>query len=141
MPIYVNLPVADLDASKAFYEGLGFSINPQFTDENAAAVVIEEGITVMLLRRDFFTTFTKRPIATDGVEVITSIEVDSREKADELAEKAFATGGAETMEPQDMGWMYSRAFADPDGHHWELMYADEAAMAEAFAAEGTAAGS
>lgn len=141
MPIYVNLPVADLDASKAFYEGLGFSLNPQFTDENAAAVVLEEGVTVMLLRKEFFTTFTKRPVATDGIEVINAIEVASREKADELAEKAYATGGFETNETQDMGWMYSRAFSDPDGHHWEVMFADEAAMAEAFAAEGTAAGS
>lgn len=137
MPIYVNLPVSDLDASKAFYEGLGFSIDPRFTDEKAAAVVLEEGVTVMLLRNEFFTTFTKRPVATDGIEVINSIEAPSREKADELAEKAFAIGGFVTIDAQDMGWMYSRSFADPDGHHWEVMYADEAAMAEAFAAEKT----
>ncbi|PZR52223.1 hypothetical protein DNL40_12320 [Xylanimonas oleitrophica] len=134
--IFVNLPVADLDAAKAFYEALGFAPHPAFTDENAAGIVLGENLFVMLLRPEFFTTFTHRPVATDGIEAINALSYASREEVDAVVDAALAAGGTETREPQDLGFMYSRGFADLDGHHWEAGHMDMTAAAEALAAAG-----
>ncbi|MFJ7070792.1 VOC family protein [Streptomyces sp. NPDC101115] len=131
--IFVNLPVTDLDASKAFYEQLGYSINPQFTDETAACVVISDTIFAMLLTEEKFKSFTapgkEIADATKSTEVLITLSAESREKVDELAEKALAAGGGPAKEPMDMGFMYGRSFADPDGHHWEVFWMDPAAAA------------
>lgn len=125
--IFVNLPVKDLDKSKEFFGKLGFEFNPQFTDENAACMIIGENIFSMLLREDYFKTFTKKEIAdsTKTTEVLIAIDVDSKEKVDEMVKKAVEAGGTLYSEPNDHGWMYYNCFADLDGHQWEIIYADE----------------
>ncbi|MFD8010789.1 VOC family protein [Streptomyces sp. NPDC058955] len=129
--IFVNLPVKDLDVSKAFYEKLGYTINPQFSDETAACVVISDTIFVMLLTEEKFGTFTapgKRIAdATATTQVLLTLSAESREKTDELADRALEVGGGPAKEPMDMGFMYGRSFADPDGHHWEVFWMDPAA--------------
>ncbi|MGW0117007.1 VOC family protein [Streptomyces sp. NPDC003327] len=129
--IFVNLPVKDLDVSKAFYEKIGYSINPQFTDETAACVVISDTIFAMLLTEEKFRSFTApgKEIADAGrtTEVLLTLSAESREKADELADAALAAGGSPAKEPMDLGFMYGRSFADPDGHHWEVFWMDPAA--------------
>lgn len=128
--IFVNLPVADLKASMAFYEAIGFENNPQFTDATAACMVWSEAIYVMLLTHDKWRTFTDRPIppATSS-EVMLCISCDSREAVDEMTTQAGNQGGTADINPaQDHGFMYSRSFADPDGHIWEPMWMDVAAM-------------
>jgi uncharacterized protein len=131
--IFVNLPVADPAKSRAFYESLGFSINPQFSDEQTSCVVLGENICAMIMATDRFKEFTSKDVASAGIEVINAFSVTSREEVDRIADAALAAGGAETRSTQDMGWMYNRNFADLDGHHWEAVYIDEQAMAEAFA--------
>ncbi|BAU83028.1 glyoxalase family protein [Streptomyces laurentii] len=130
--IFVNLPVKDLDASKAFYEKLGFSVNPQFTDETAACVVISDAIFVMLLTEEKFRAFTapgkEIADATKVTETMVSLSAESREKADALAEAALAAGGSPAKEPLELGFMYGRSFADLDGHHWEVSWMDPAAL-------------
>ncbi|MFB0620697.1 VOC family protein [Streptomyces sp. AGS-58] len=128
--IFVNLPVSDLDASKRFFTELGYTINPQFTDEKAASVVISDTIVAMLLTRPFYATFTKKEIAdaTTTNEVMLCLSAESREQVDELVDRAIAAGGAATGENQDHGFMYGRAFEDLDGHIWEVMWMDPAAI-------------
>lgn len=135
--IFVNLPVTDLTSSMAFYEAVGFTNNPQFTDETAACMVLSEEINVMLLTHDKWRVFTDRPIADAHVsgEVMLAISRDGRGEVDNMTETAGKNGGtADINEKQDYGCMYSRAFADPDGHIWETMWMDmeaaTAAMAE-----------
>ncbi|MFK0042110.1 VOC family protein [Paenarthrobacter sp. NPDC090517] len=127
--IFVNLPVSDLEASKAFYTSLGYSINPNFTDETAACVVFSDTIYAMLLTHAKFSEFTKQPIADtqNSTAAIVAISADSREDVDAVAAKALAAGGSETYDAMDMGFMYSRAFRDLDGHHWEVVWMDETA--------------
>ncbi len=125
--IFVNLPVKDLDKSKKFFTNIGFSINPQFTDEKAACVVISEHIFAMILKEDFFKTFipnTQITDATKSTEVLIALSADSKEKVDEMAEKALAAGASKLREPEDHGFMYSRSFQDPDGHIWEVLWMD-----------------
>jgi predicted lactoylglutathione lyase len=126
--IFVNLPVSDLERSKSFYSALGFAINPQFTDENAACIVISDTIFAMLLVKPFFSNFTTKDIADTSttVAVINSLSADSREEVDALADKALAAGGTQTNEPQDLGFMYNRSFQDPDGNMWETLWMDPA---------------
>ncbi|MFI5568263.1 VOC family protein [Streptomyces sp. NPDC051740] len=128
--IFVNLAVNDLDASKKFFTELGYSINPQFSDETAASVVISDTIVAMLLTREKYAGFTKKEIvdATKSSEVLLGLSAESREKVDELVEKAVAAGGSVTGETQDYGFMYGRAFDDLDGHTWEVIWMDPAAM-------------
>ncbi|HET9379743.1 MAG TPA: VOC family protein [Streptomyces sp.] len=128
--IFVNLPVNDLDASKTFFTALGYPINAQFSDEKAASLVISDTIVVMLLKKEFYATFTSKEIAdaTKTSEVLLCLSAESREKVDELVAKALAAGGTEPREPQDQGFMYGRAFEDPDGHTWEVMWMDPAAI-------------
>lgn len=128
--IFVNLPVKDLQKSIAFFTELGFSFNPQFTDENAGSLVIDEGIVVMLLAEPFFKTFTTKEIsdASTTTEVLVCIGVESRQEVDEIVDKALAAGGQPANETNDMGFMYGRSFQDLDGHIWEITYMDMSAM-------------
>ena len=124
--IFVNLPVADLAAAKAFYEAIGATNNPQFTDDTAACMVFSDTIHVMLLTHDKFAQFTPKRIADAHAtsEVLIAISADSREAVDEITEKALAAGGREPRDRQDYGFMYGRSFEDPDGHIWEPMWMD-----------------
>ena len=128
--IFVNLPVTDLPASMAFYEALGFTNNPQFTDETAACMVWSEAINVMLLTHDKWRTFTSRPIPpSTSSEVLLAISLDSREAVDAMNAAAATRGGTADVNPkQDLGFMYNRNLADPDGHVWEAMWMDLSAM-------------
>jgi predicted lactoylglutathione lyase len=128
--IFVNLPVADLAASMAFYEALGFHNNPHFTDDSGACMVWSETIHVMLLTHDKWRTFTSRPIPSkDSSEVLLAISLDDRDAVDALNAAAAANGGSGDINPaQDHGFMYSRALADLDGHVWEAFWMDPAAI-------------
>ncbi|MET9673000.1 VOC family protein [Streptomyces sp. NPDC006482] len=129
--IFVNLPVKDLDASKTFFEKLGYSFNPQFSDDTAGCLVISDTIFAMLLTEEKFKTFTapgkEISDATKATEVLVTLSAESREKVDELADAALAAGAGPAKEPMDMGFMYGRSFTDLDGHHWELFWMDPAA--------------
>ncbi len=131
--IFVNLPVADLKASMAFYTALGFENNPQFTDETAACMVWSEAIHVMLLTHDKWRTFTARPIPpSSSSEVMLALSFDSRDAVDAVNKAAADNGGTADINPvQDLGFMYNRNLADPDGHVWEMMWMDMAAMEDA----------
>ncbi|NNG22373.1 VOC family protein [Telluria aromaticivorans] len=122
--IYVNLPVKDLERSKAFFGALGFGFNPQFSDQNAACMIVSPDIYVMLLVEPFFQTFTNKSIsdARTSTEVLLCLSCDSRAEVDGLAAKAKAAGAAWPNEPKDYGFMYQHGFEDLDGHLWELAY-------------------
>ena len=122
--IFVNLPVRDLDRAVRFFGQLGFTFDPQFTDDHATCMIVAEDIFVMLLVEDFFRTFTPRPLcdARQATEVIVALAVDSRARVDELVQAAVAAGAATPMPPQDHGFMYQHGFADLDGHLWELFH-------------------
>ena len=124
--IYVNLPVKDLAVTRSFWRKLGFSFNEQFSDDKAICLVLNEGsIYCMLLKHEFFSTFTNRTIA-DGTstQVLLAVEVESKEKVDEVVQAALANGGSRYRESADHGWMYYDSFADPDGHQWEILFSD-----------------
>ena len=128
--IFVNLPIKDMEKSQAFFKSLGFSFNPQFTNEQGACMVISENNNyAMLLVEPFFQGFTKKPIAdaTQTTEVLIALSCDSRAEVDELVANALAAGGTTPNAPQDHGFMYQHGFADPDGHQWEVFWMDEAA--------------
>ncbi|QEM82132.1 VOC family protein [Halomonas binhaiensis] len=128
--IFVNLPVTDLDASKAFYSELGFENNPQFTDDTAACMVCSDAIYVMLLTHDKWRSFTDRPIppATSS-EVMLALTCDDRDAVDAMIETAARLGGtADINAIQDLGFMYNRSLTDPDGHIWEAVWMDPTAM-------------
>jgi predicted lactoylglutathione lyase len=124
--IFVNLPVKDLDKSKEFFGKLGYSFNPQFTDENAASMVISEEIYAMLLTEPFFKTFTSKEIvdAKKSTEAIIALSVDTKDEVNALVGKALDAGAKEAREPQDHGFMFGRSFEDPDGHIWEVFWMD-----------------
>jgi predicted lactoylglutathione lyase len=127
--IYVNLPVTDLDASTSFYLALGGVLNPQFTDETSAQVVLGEVVTVQVMTHEQFGRFTSRPIASGGaIGSILALPAESKEDVDRLADAAVKAGGSEPRPAQDMGWLYNRAVDDPDGHSWELLSFDASAM-------------
>ncbi|WP_327343350.1 VOC family protein [Streptomyces europaeiscabiei] len=128
--IFVNLPVNDLDASKKFFTEIGYALNPQFSDENAASVVISDTIVAMLLTKPFYSSFTKKEIAdaTKTSEVMLCLSAESRAKVDELVEKAVAAGGTASEKVQEMDFMYGRAFDDLDGHTWEVVWMNPAAI-------------
>ncbi|WP_338648196.1 VOC family protein [Flavobacterium sp. KS-LB2] len=128
--IFLNLAVKDLKKSIDFFTKLGFSFNPQFTDEHATCMIIAENIFAMLVTEQRFKEFTKKEIcnAHKNTEVLIAIDADSREKVDEMVKTAVDAGGSIYMESQDHGWMYGHSFADLDGHQWEIMYLDENAI-------------
>ncbi len=128
--MFVNLPVTDLERAKAFYAALGFSINPLFTDHNAACVVVEDGHSYfMILVREFFQTFTDLPIGDPAVNpsVSTAIFLDTREAVDAAVAAGIAAGGSEPRPATDYGFMYQRQLNDPDGNILEFGYMDPAA--------------
>ena len=129
--IFVNLPVTDLAASKRFYEALGFTNNPQFSDDTAACMVWSETINVMLLTHAKWRTFTNRPIPPSASsEVMLCLSCDNRVAVDAMNKAASANGGTADINPmQDLGFMYNRNLADPDGHVWEAMWMNPAAFA------------
>jgi len=122
--IFVNLPCHDLPKAKAFYEAIGYTNNPQFTDDKAVCMVVDDTIHVMLLTREFFGSFVKKPVADTRqvVGAINCLSLDSREAVDDIHSKAVKAGGKSGGDPQDMGFMYSRAFEDLDGNHWEFVH-------------------
>ena len=129
--IFASLPVTDLQASIAFYNALGFQKNPQFSDDSAACMVWSEAIYAMLLTHAKWRTFTERPLPSPGTSgVMLSLSMDSREAVDAMNLAAAAHGGQADVNPvQDLGFMYSRDFADPDGHLWGAFWMDPAALA------------
>ncbi len=124
--MFVNLPVRDLPRAKAFYGELGFTFHPRFTDEKAACMVVSGLGYVMLLQEQFFRTFTRRELCdtTRQSEALVALSCESRAEVDALARAALAAGGQPAGEPTDQGFMFVRAFHDPDGHHWELFWMD-----------------
>lgn len=128
--IFVNLPIADLASSMAYYKALGFDHNPDFTDETAACIVISETIFVMVLTHEKFKQFARLPIsdAKKETQALYALSRDSREAVDAIAEAGLKAGGKEVRDRQDMGFMYSRAVADIDGHVWEYVWMDMSGM-------------
>lgn len=128
--LFVNLPVKDLNKTVEFFTKLGFTFNPQFTDENSTCMIVSNDIFVMLLVEKFFKTFTKKEISdvSKNTEVIVALSTQSREEVDQMMEKVIGAGGKESRDPQDHGWMYGRSFEDIDGHLWEIFYMDETAI-------------
>lgn len=126
--IFINLPVTDLDRSVAFYEAVGGKKEPKFSNEQAAMIVLSDTIHVMLLKHDFYSTFTRKPIADahQSSQVLLAISADSVGEVDATIDKAGAAGGVTDPGPkQDLGGtMYDRSFEDPDGHHWEVVWMD-----------------
>ena len=124
--MFVNLAVSDLKRSMAFFSGLGFAFNPQFTDDNAACMIISDEAFVMLLVERYFKTFTRRqPCDTTRCsEGLFALSCGSRAEVDEMVKKAIAAGGSHAMDPQDHGFMYAWSFYDLDGHHWEVVWMD-----------------
>jgi uncharacterized protein len=131
--IFVNLPVTDLPRSMKFYEACGFANNPMFTNDQAAAMMWSEEIVVMLLRHDFWKTFTPKtiPNAHESAQVLLALSHDSQDSVEDVVGKAVAAGGkADPTPKQDLGFMYGRSFEDPDGHIWENVYMNMAAVPE-----------
>lgn len=124
--LFVNLPVADLEASVDFFTKLGFTFDPQFTNENATSMIVGEDAFVMLLVEDFFQKFTKKTISDAAVETeaIIAVSVDSKAAVDTMVATALANGGKESNPPQDQDFMYSWSFQDPDDHLWEVVWMD-----------------
>jgi predicted lactoylglutathione lyase len=127
--IFVNLPVKNLQRSIEFFSKLGFSFNPQFTDETATCMIVSEDIFVMLLTHEKFQTFTHNTMcdATKSTEVLVCLSADSREQVDAMVRKAVAAGGSTYNAPQDHGFMYGHGFQDLDGHIWELIFMEPGA--------------
>lgn len=131
--IFVNLPITDLQRSTAFYEAVGGTKNPQFSDDTASCIVFSDTIHAMLLTHDKYRQFTSKPIADAHASsaVLLCISADSREAVDATVESAVGAGGkADPGKTQDYGFMYGRSFEDPDGHHWEVMWMDMSQMPE-----------
>ncbi|QQL49338.1 VOC family protein [Mucilaginibacter ginkgonis] len=128
--IFVNLPVKDLDKSMSFFEALGYHFNPQFTNDQAACMVISDTIYAMLVTHPFFATFTDKAIAdaTQTTEVLVCLSAESKDAVNSMVEKAVNAGGKTTRQPTDYGWMYGWGFNDLDGHIWEVAWMDIANM-------------
>jgi uncharacterized protein len=127
--IFVNLPVADLKKSVDFFTLLGFELDPKFTNDQGACMIINADAYVMLLAAPFFETFTKKQLCDTSLqtEAICALSSPSRAGVNELVEKALAAGGKRALDPQDHGFMYGWSFYDLDGHHWEVLWMDPAA--------------
>ena len=128
--MFLNLPVADLDASKEFFGSIGFEFNPKFTDETCACMVVSDQAYVMLLTQEKFAQFATTTVADAhaSTEALICVSADSREGVDEFAEAALTAGASPAREAMDMGFMYGRSFNDLDGHTWEVMWMDQAAV-------------
>ena len=128
--LFVNIPVSDVQRSIRFFEALGFAFNPQFTDATATCMLVGEDAYFMLLNRDRFTGFSKRPLGDPARETnaLFALSVSSREEVDAMVRKAVAAGGSHAVEAQDHGFMYGWSFYDLDNHHWEVMWMDPKAV-------------
>lgn len=128
--IFVNLPVRNLKKTREFFTKLGFMFNPKFSDENAVCMIISDDAFAMLLVEKFFKTFTKKQIsdAKKSTEVMVALSVGSRGEVDEMMSTVLMAGGKEARAPEDLGYMYGRAFEDLDGHIWEVFHMDESQM-------------
>lgn len=128
--IFINLPIKDLQRSIDFFNALGFTYNPQFSDDTGACFVISDVIHLMILTEEKFRTFSPHPIsdARGVTEVLNALSCSSREEVDDLVSKAVAAGGNTYAEARDHGFMYGHGFQDPDGHVWEVFYMDMSAL-------------
>jgi predicted lactoylglutathione lyase len=129
--LFVNIPVNDLQRSITFFEALGFTFNEQFTDATATSMLVGSDAYFMLLTKEKFATFSRRPLgdAQKETNALYALGVDSRAEVDEMVNKAVAAGGSHALEPQDHGFMYGWSFYDLDGHHWEVFWMDPAVVA------------
>ncbi len=118
--LFINLPITDVARTRAFYTALGFEVNENFSNENAVAIILGDNQFAMLLKREFFQTFTQLELADPAkyVQCLLAIQFDDRKDVDTIVEAAIANGSGEPHPPEDMGFMYQRAFSDPDGHGW-----------------------
>jgi len=132
MKVYVNLPVKNLEKSKEFFSKLGFGFEKKFTNDKGVSMIVGEDNYVMLLAEEFFKTFTRKEIsdASKATEVIVALEVENREKVDELFDKAIEAGAIKNVEPMQEKFMHQQNFQDLDGHIWEVFYMDESAMSQ-----------
>ncbi len=128
--MYLNIPVKNLNKSNEFFKKLGFSLNPQFSNEQATCVIISDSIFVMMVQEEMFKGFSKKEICDTkkSTEVFIGLSAESKEKVIEMVDAAVEAGGSVYSEPQDHGWMYSHSFADLDGHQWDLFFMDVNAM-------------
>lgn len=128
--LFVNIPVEDLQRSITFFEALGFVFNPQFTDATATCMLVGEDAYFMLLVRERFVGFSKRPLPNvhETTGALFTLSADSREAVDAMVHKAIAAGGSDGEAAQDHGFMYQWSFRDPDGYHWEVFWMDPAAI-------------
>lgn len=124
--IFINLPVKDLNRTATFFTQLGYSFNPQFSDDRAKCMIISDDIYVMFLVEPFFRSFTGKEIPDNSktCDYITALTVDSQDAVDEMMRKCLAAGGRDISKPQEVDFMYTRTFEDPDGHHWEIFHMD-----------------
>jgi predicted lactoylglutathione lyase len=128
--LFLNLPVADLPASREFFAELGFEFNEKFCDDGAVCMIVSDQAYVMLIQRDRFAEFVTKPVAdaTAATALTVAISADDREAVDAFAETALAAGARAAKDPQDYGFMYQRSFHDPDGHLWEVAWMDPVAV-------------
>src|SRR5688572_11887071 len=128
--IFINLPVKNLQKSIDFFTSLGFTFNPQFTDDSATCMIIADNIFAMLLVEERFKDFTSKEIvdAHKSTEVLIALDAESREKVDEMVGNAVRAGGSTYAKAQDHGWMYQHSFADLDGHQWEILFMDKSSI-------------
>ena len=128
--LFVNIPVSDLQASIRFFEALGFRFNPQFTDATATCMLVGEDAYFMLLTKERFTGFSRRPLGDSAAQTnaLFSFSVNIREEVDAMVEKAIAAGGSHAADRQDHGFMYGWSFRDLDGQHWEVFWMDPGAV-------------
>ncbi len=129
--IYVNLPVKNIEQTKAFWTNIGFPINDQISDENAVCIIMGDNMYVMFLTEDYFQTFSERPVPKgDTTQVLIAIGLNSREEVDQAVHAAVENGATQHEEPQDHGWMYQNSFWDINGHGWNIIFADPSQMPE-----------
>ncbi len=128
--IFVNLPIADMQKSQAFWQAMGFDFNPAFTNDQGACMVVSDDIFVMLLVKPFFQTFTVKKIADarETCEVLLALDCESREAVDAMVKKAVAAGATTPRPPNDHGFMYQHGFDDLDGHSWEVFWMNQNAV-------------
>lgn len=130
--LYINLPVVNLSKSIEFYQSLGFVQNLDFSDEKAAAMTLDDSLSVMLLTHEFFSRFVPASKSISDshttTEVLNSLQLDTKEEVDTFFEKAISAGGKKTVDAYDYGFMYGRDFEDPDGHIWEVFWMDVSQM-------------
>lgn len=128
--LFVNVPVGDVQRAITFFEALGFAFNTQFTDASATCMLVGTDAYFMLMMRDRFEGFAKRPVGDSGRETsaLFALTMESREEVDELYAKALANGGTKAADPQDHGFMYVQSFYDLDGYHWELFWMNPSAV-------------